>query len=45
MEPYSQHFIFFITYGRAQLMRVFHYTRLKRLSGDKHFSLMGQFVS
>jgi len=43
--PYSQHFIFSVTYESAQLVRVLHYTRLKRLSNDKHSSLLGTFIN
>ncbi len=38
---YSQHFI----HKWAQQARVLHYTRLKRLSSDKHSSLLGPYVS
>jgi len=38
--PYSQHFIFILIYEWAK-----HYTRLKRLSSDKHSTLFGTFVS
>ncbi len=37
--PYSQHFIFFLTYKRALSARLLHYTRLKSLSSDKHSCL------
>jgi hypothetical protein len=32
---YSHYFIFFITYERALLARVFHHTMLERLARDK----------
>ncbi len=32
--PYSQHYIFIVTYESAQLARVLHNTRLERLSND-----------
>jgi hypothetical protein len=35
LGPYSQYFIFFITYEWAQQARALHYTRLKRLPSDK----------
>ncbi len=40
-----QHFIFAITYKLAQLARVFHYTKLKMLTTDKHSLLVCPFVS
>jgi hypothetical protein len=33
-RPYSQHFIFFVTYESAQQTRVLHYIRLKRLARE-----------
>jgi hypothetical protein len=41
---YSQCFIFFVTYEFAK-RQVLDYTRLERLSTDKHSSLMGTFLS
>ncbi len=43
--PYSQHFIFFVTYELAIITTVLHYTKLERLAMDKHSSLLGIFVS
>ncbi len=40
--PYSQDFIFYVTYERVQYARVLHYTKLKRLGKDKHSSLLGR---
>ncbi len=42
--PYSQHLIVILTYKWAQYARVLHYTMIKKLSGDKHASLLGAFV-
>jgi hypothetical protein len=44
-EPFSQRFIFFITYEWYQYARVLNYTKLERLASDKHFSLLGPFIS
>jgi hypothetical protein len=41
--PYSQHVSFSASYKWAELSIVLHYTRLKRLSSDKH--LLGPFVT
>ncbi len=38
--PYSQHFV---TYEWTQYAGVLHYSGLKRLDRDKHFSLLGLF--
>jgi hypothetical protein len=43
--PYSQHSIFFVTYKSAQKVRLFHTTKLKRLTSDKHSNLLGQSLS
>jgi hypothetical protein len=43
--PYSENFIFFVTYDWAQQALVLHYTGLERLARDKHFKLLGPFVS
>ncbi len=43
--PYSQHSIFFIIYELAQQVRLFRTTKLERLTSDKHFNLLGQFLS
>ncbi len=45
LGPYSQHFVFFVTYESAQYTTVFHKTRLLRLSSNKHTNLLGLFVS
>jgi hypothetical protein len=42
-EPYSQHFIFFLTYEWAQEAGVLRNFRLERLAGDKPSSLLGHF--
>jgi hypothetical protein len=36
--PYSQHFIFFVTYECAQQVEVLHYNRLERLDTDKNLA-------
>jgi hypothetical protein len=41
--PYSQHFIFFVTYKWAQQSRVLHYTVLEGVNSDKHSGLLGPF--
>ncbi len=41
----SQHFIFFTTYEWAQQAKVLYYNRLERLARDKHFNLLGLFLS
>ncbi len=41
----SQHFIFFVTHKKAQQARVLQYTWLEKFTRDKHFSLLGSFVS
>ncbi len=43
--PHSQHSIFFVTYESAQKARLFHNTKLKRLTSNKHPNLLGQFLS
>jgi hypothetical protein len=43
--PYSQHFIFPAIFEWAQYARVLHYTSPESLAKDKHYSLLGQFVS
>jgi hypothetical protein len=42
---YSQHFIFFVTYDWDHLARELHYTKLKRIARDKHFSLLNPFLA
>jgi len=42
--PFSQHFIFFVSYESAQKSKCYM-TRLERLVMCKHFSLLGPFVS
>ncbi len=42
--PYSQYFIFFITYESAHSAIVLGNTRLEMLARDKHSSLSGPFV-
>jgi len=42
---YSRHLILFLTYEWAQYARVLHYTRLEKLAEDKHYSLLGPFMS
>ncbi len=43
--PYSQNFIFFITYEWAQQARALDYTMPERLANDKHSSLFGTLES
>jgi hypothetical protein len=43
--PYSQHFIFFVTYEGANKYVLHYYIRLERLFGEKHSSLLDPFVS
>jgi hypothetical protein len=43
--PCSQHSIFFVTYKSAQKAKLFHNTKLERLTIDKHSNLFGQFLS
>ncbi len=43
--PYSQHFIFFVSYERGQLASVLHDTMLESLCRYKHFSLLGPLVT
>jgi hypothetical protein len=45
LGPYSQHFIFFITYEWAQQARMLDYTWLEKLARDKHYSFLGLFIS
>jgi hypothetical protein len=42
---YSQHFISFVTYERAQKARVLYNTRAERPAMDKNSNLLGPFVS
>ncbi len=41
LRPYSQHFIFFVTYEWAQLAMSLHSNRMERLANDKHSSFLG----
>jgi hypothetical protein len=43
-ESYSKHFIFFITYDLSNKF-VLHYTAQERLGKDKHYSILGFFIS
>jgi hypothetical protein len=43
--PYSQHYIFFVTYESAQKAKRLLNIRLQRLSKVKHSKLLVQFVS
>ncbi len=45
LGPFSQHFIFFVTFKCDQLARVIHYTGPERFARYKHSSLQVQFVS
>ncbi len=45
LVPYSQHFIFFVTYESDQSAKLFHSTKLERLTSAKHSNLLGQFLS
>ncbi len=42
---YSQHFIFFVTYELAQLVRVLSYSKLEMLVREEHYTLFDSFVS
>jgi hypothetical protein len=44
-EPYSQHFVFFVTYEWTWQARVLQKTTLERLAREKHSSLLEPFVS
>jgi hypothetical protein len=44
LGPYSQHFIFFVTYEWAEQARVLYCTKLEGLARDKHSSKLGPFV-
>jgi hypothetical protein len=43
--PYSQCFIFFVTYEWVQQPGVLHHTKLERLAMDKYSSLLNPFLS
>ncbi len=43
--PYSQHSIFFVTYESAQYARLFHNTKLERVTNAELSDLLGQFIS
>jgi len=43
--PYSQHFIFVVTYESAKQAGLLHITKLERLASDKHSYLLGLFIS
>ncbi len=45
LVPYSQHYIFFVTYKLAHKARLLHNTKLERLTSDKHSNLLCQFQS
>jgi hypothetical protein len=45
LGPYSQHFIFIVTYEQTLKARVLYTTKLERLGGYKHSSLLDLFVS
>ncbi len=45
LGPWSQHFIFFVTYKSAQLAIVLCNTSLERLASDKHSNLLVQCES
>ncbi len=45
LGPYSQHFIFFVTYELAQLARVLSYSKLEMLVREEQSSLFDSFVS
>jgi hypothetical protein len=42
---FLQHSIFFATYECTEYARLLHYTRLLRLVEEKHYSLLGPFIS
>ncbi len=43
--PYSQPFIFFVTYKWNQQARVLHYSRLEKHFSEIQFSLLGPLIS
>jgi hypothetical protein len=45
VKLYSQHFIFFETYERAQKANALHYTHIQRFARDKYSSLLGPWES
>ncbi len=45
LGPYSQHFIFFLTYEFFQQAIVLEYTRSEKLTSDKHSNLWNLFVT
>ncbi len=42
---YFQHLIFCVTYKSDQQVRPFPNSLLERFTSDKHFNLLGQFLS
>jgi hypothetical protein len=44
LGPYSQHFIFFVTYEWAEQARVLYCAKLEGLARDKHSCKLGPFV-
>jgi hypothetical protein len=45
LGPYSQHFIFFVSFESAQQARLLYNINLERLASDKQSNLLGQSVS
>jgi hypothetical protein len=45
LGPYSQHYIFFITYESAHWPKLLDNIKLERLASDKHSNLLGLFIS
>jgi hypothetical protein len=45
LGPYSQHFIFIVTYESAKQARVLHKTMLKNLAKSRNSKLLGFFIS
>ncbi len=43
--PFSQNYIFFVTYEFAKKAGVLHYMKAEMLVSEKHTSLLGPFIS
>jgi hypothetical protein len=43
-RPYSQHYIFFVTYKWTQEARALHLARLEKLGCEEQSSLLGPFT-
>ncbi len=44
-QPYSQNFIFFVSYKYFQKARVLDYTHPEKLASDKQSNILGPFAS